>query len=68
MGSWCAGERARESSSIRKDGTLSLVPTLIQASLSRVARAGANLSRGVQVQIQESASVFVVLQSDMCYV
>lgn len=34
MGSWCAGERAGESSSIRKDGTLALVPMLIQASLS----------------------------------
>ena len=42
MESWCAGERAGESSSIRKDGTLALVPTLIQASLSRVVRAGAN--------------------------
>ena len=68
MGSWCARERAGESSIIRKDGTLALVPTLIQASLSCVARSGANLSRGVQVQIQESASVFVVLQSDTCYV
>lgn len=59
LGSWCAGERAGGSSSIRKDGTLALVPTLIQSSLSCVARAGTNLSRGVQVQIQESASVFV---------
>ena len=33
MESWYAGERAGESSSIRKDGTLALVPTLIQASL-----------------------------------